>query len=373
MRWPWAKREPEQRSTAQGYTASLTAAFATAATEGVSDTAPLATAALEAATGIYARCMAAAVVKGADDVADALTAPVLALIARNLIRRGEDHHRIYVRGGRLVLEPVGFAYAHGNGPDPMAWTYNATLYGPTDSRHEWVPAASMLHCRYSVDASRPWLGVPPWSWAASTSQAIAALDRFVARQASAPHGSLLGMPESPQVDEDGDVRPLDAFRGDLYKAKGGTLITEYSGNADPEAQSGQRGSRIEHLRFGMPGEMVDALRTATGRDVLAACGIPPSLMVPNSDGTAQRESYRRFLHTALRPMARIMEAELRVKLDAPNLRLDMADLHAADSESRSRSLANFIKAGVDPRDAARAASIELEHAVRVPGAGDGGD
>ena len=120
MRWPWSKREPEQRSTAQGYTASLTAALQAGAEGGVSDTAPLATAALEAAAGLYGRCMAAAVVKDAPDVADALAPPVLALIARNLIRRGEDHHRIYVRGGRLVLEPVGFAYAHGNGPDPMA-------------------------------------------------------------------------------------------------------------------------------------------------------------------------------------------------------------------------------------------------------------
>ena len=196
-----------------------------------------------------------------------------ALIARNLIRRGEDHHRIYVRGGRLVLEPVGFAYAHGNGPDPMRWTYNATLvrsYG--FSRHEWVPAASDAPLPvFSVDASRPWLGVPPWSWAASTSQAIAALDRMVAREASAPHGSLLGMPESPQIDEDGDVRPLDAFRGDLYRAKGGTLITEYSGNSrHRRAEQASAGRRLEHLRFGMLRETVDPLRTATGRDVLAA-------------------------------------------------------------------------------------------------------
>ena len=366
--WPFGRKPPaEQRSTAQGYTASLTAALQAGAEGGVSDTAPLATAALEAAAGLYARCMSAAVVKGADDVADALTAPVLALIARNLIRRGEDHQRIYVRGGRLVLEPVGFAYAHGSGPDPLRWNYSATLYGPTDSRHEWVPAASMLHCRYSVDASRPWLGVPPWSWAASTSQAIAALDRFVAREASAPHGALLGMPESPQIDEAGEVTPLDAFRGDLFKAKGGTLITEYSGNADPEAPTGQRGSRIEHLRFGMLRETVDALRTATGRDMLVACGVPPSLMAPNSDGTAQRESWRRWLHSAIRPMARVMEAELRMKLDAPNLRLDLSELHAADSEARARSFANFIKAGVDPRDAARAASVELEFPVRAPG------
>ena len=87
-------------------------------------------------------------------------------MGRNLIRRGEDHHRVYVRRGAIVLEPVGFADAHGSGPDPMTWTYNCTLYGPTDSRHEWVPARSVVHCRYAVDAARPWLGVPPWSWAA---------------------------------------------------------------------------------------------------------------------------------------------------------------------------------------------------------------
>ena len=364
--WPWSKREPEQRSTAVGYTASLTAAFATGAAEGVSDTAPLATAALEAASGLYARCLAAALVKGADDVADALTPPVLALIARNLIRRGEDHHRIYVRGGRLVLEPVGFSYPHGNSPDPLSWTYNATMYGPTDSRHEWVPATSMLHTRYSVDASRPWLGVPPWSWAASTSKAIAALDRLVAQEASAPHGSLLGMPESPQIDEAGDVRPLDAFRGDLYKAKGGTLITEYSGNADPEAPTGQRGSRLEHLRFGMMRETVDALRTATGRDVLGACGVPPTLFVANSDGTAQRESFRRFMTTALQPMARIMEAELRVKLDAPNLRLDLTALAAADVAGRARSFKAFCAAGMDPEDAARETGVTLEKEISKP-------
>ena len=156
MRWPW-QRKAEERSTAQGYTASLTAALEAGASGGVADTAPLATAALEIAAGLYARCLAAAVVTGAPDAERALTPPVLALIARNLVRRGEDHHRIYVRGGRLVLEPVGFAYAHGSSTDPLRWHYSATMYGPTDSRHETVPAASMLHCRNSVDSSRPWL------------------------------------------------------------------------------------------------------------------------------------------------------------------------------------------------------------------------
>ena len=367
MRWPWSKSKPERRSTAQGYTAGITAAFETGALEGGAEHAPLATAALESASGLYARAMAAAVVTGADDVAHALTPSVLSLIARNLIRRGEDHHRIYVRAGRLVLEPVGFAYAHGAGPDPMRWTYNATLYGPTDSRHEWVPAASMLHTRYSVDASRPWLGVPPWSWAATTGQAIAALDRMVAREAAAPHGHLLGVPESPQVDEDGEVTPLDAFRGDVARAKGGTLVMEHSAQWDTETPHGGGGrSRLEHLTYGMDRASVDTLRTATGRDILAACGVPPTLFVANSDGTAQRESFRRFLHSSLRPVARIMEAELRLKLNAPSLALDLSELHAADVAGRARAFKALVESGMHPEDAARETGVKLTRGTREP-------
>ena len=39
MRWPWQSK-PEERSTAQGYTASLTAALEAGASAGVADTAP---------------------------------------------------------------------------------------------------------------------------------------------------------------------------------------------------------------------------------------------------------------------------------------------------------------------------------------------
>ena len=364
MIWPFKKREPEKRATATGYAPSIVSAFETGLTGGA-ESAPLATAALEAASGLYGRCMAAAVVTGADDVADALTAPVLALMARNLIRRGEDQHIIRMRGGRLKLLAVAVSYTYGGSPDEETWLYNVSLFGPTDSRHEWVPAASMVHCRYSVDASRPWLGVPPWSWASETSRAVAALERLVAGEARAPHGHLLGVPESPQVDEAGEITPLDAFRADVAKAKGGTLVMEHTGQWDSDSPAGAgRQSRLEHVTYGMGREHVDPLRTATGRDVLAACGVPPTLFVANSDGTAQREAFRRFLHSSLRPVARIMEAELRLKLDAPELALDLSELHAADVAGRARSFGAFVKAGVHPADAARETGVTLTRAVR---------
>ena len=361
MSW-WRPWKRESRSAATGYTASITSAFQSAA-EGGSDVSPLATAALEMASGLYARCMSAAVVENAPDVVDALTPSTLSLIARNLIRRGADHHLIVVRGGRVELRPQGFVYATGASADPAAWVYAATEYGPSDSVHRQVPASAMLHCRYSVDSARPWIGIPPWSWASTTSAAIAALDRMVAREASAPHGSLLGLPESPQIDADGDVRPLDGFRQDLAQAKGRTLVMERARDWSEQTPQGNP-ARLEHLRYGLEREAIDPLRTATGRDVLAACGVPPTLVTAAGDGTAQRESFRRFLHSSLRPLARLMEAELRVKLDAPELVLDLSELHAADVAGRARAYKAFISSGVAPEDAAKNAGITLSQPMR---------
>lgn len=370
MNWrPWRRAPaPEQRSTAQGYTAGITAAFVAGAEGGV-ESAPLATAALEAASGLYARCMAAAVVKGPPAAVRALTPPVLALIARNLIRRGEDYHRIYVRSGVLTLEPVGFAFAHGNGPDPMGWTYNATIYGPTDSRHEWVPETSMLHTRYSIDASRPWLGVPPWSWAAATGQAIAALDRLISREAAASHGALLGVPPAGAPADGSTTDPLTAFRDDVGTARGKTLVIEDTRTWEPAEGQGRAGqsAAIQHHRFGFPLDAAAAVRTDVGRDVLGACGVPPTLFVANSDGTAQRESFRRFLHASLRPVARIMETELRLKLDMPDLVLDLSETNAADIAGKARAWSGFVKGRMDPRDATRFCNLgDLEHPLTAP-------
>ncbi|MDE0520925.1 MAG: hypothetical protein OXH79_03105 [Boseongicola sp.] len=373
MRLPWTRSKPNRRSGAVGYTASLTAALEAGASGAASDTAPLATAALEAAASLYARCLAAATVKAQPALRDALTPGVLSLIARNLIRRGEDHHLIEVRDGNLHLSPVGFAYATG-GPDPMAWRYSITRYGPTDSVHSWVRAAQLVHCRYAVDSSRPWLGVPPWSWSGTTSGAIAALDALVRDKAKAPHGAILGVPESPEIDkgedgEDGEIRPLDAFRQDLAKAKGGSLLAEHSAKWLDD-QPGQPGrSMIEHVPFGFPIAEADALRTAVGRDVLAACGVPPSLFVANSDGTAQREAFRRFLHSSLRPLARIMEAELTLKLDAA-VALDLSEINAADVAGRARAFKQLTEAGLDPADAAANTGVVVTRPLRTEGDGD---
>ena len=91
MRWPWQRREVRN---AQPFTDAIVGAIAAQA--GGTASSACATAALEAAAGCVARGFAAAEVEPAHP---AVTPAALALIGRDLIRRGESVFLIEVEGG----------------------------------------------------------------------------------------------------------------------------------------------------------------------------------------------------------------------------------------------------------------------------------
>ena len=80
-------------------------------------------------------------------------------------------------------------------------------------------------------------------------------------------------------------------------------------------------------------------------DLLAACAIPPGLLTANTDGTAQRESYRRYLHTVVLPWGRIVERELTMKLGG-EVRLSFDALMASDLSGRARAFASMVNGGM---------------------------
>ena len=71
----------------------------------------------------------------------------------------------------------------------------------------------------------------------------------------------------------------------------------------------------------------------------------------------------------LNPLARLIEAECREKLDAPDLVLDLSELHASDVAGRARSFGQLVKAGVHPEDAAANTGVVLTRDARVPESG----
>ena len=190
MMWPFNRSEPEREvRESQPFTDSVVAAILAEAA-GSATASPAATGALEAAANVYARAFAAARVTGSE----AITPACLALLGRNLIRRGEDLHVIDVRRGRVRLIPVGSWDVRG-GWDESGWWYRTDLFGPSGNVTRLVPSDSVLHFRYAVDSARPWHGIAPLAWAASTGALAARLELRLAEEAGFPVGAVIPVPE----------------------------------------------------------------------------------------------------------------------------------------------------------------------------------
>ena len=93
---------------------------------------PTAIAALEAATSLYSAAFAAATVTG--KLAEAVSPAVRALIARDLIRRGESLHLVRVRAGQVRLLPAGSWDVRGPWREEE-WFYRLDLFGPSGNVH----------------------------------------------------------------------------------------------------------------------------------------------------------------------------------------------------------------------------------------------
>ena len=95
----------------------------------------------------------------------------------------------------------------------------------------------------------------------------------------------------------------------------------------------------------MPEAMVKAADMAF-QWMLAACGIPRSMFV-SDDGTAQREALRRWHQNVVVPITRLLEHELRQRLEV-DVRL-RHDTYAMDMVSRAQVVDKLVRAGVPTR------------------------
>lgn len=300
---------------------------------------------------MYAR--AGALAEQSPDVA-ALDPATLATIFRSLIVGGESVHLIRVTDAGLLLLPVGDRDVFGKSPDPDAWTYRLTLDGPSGSVSiRDVPAAAVLHVRYSYDPSRPWVGVSPLLRAGLGADMVSALSQRLKEEASAPSAVVVPVPENPDDDDDGDGRPdpTETLAEDLKAAKGGVVLAETlaGGGGDPSnaPQVEYGGKRIGSM---IPEVNVKLLDMA-GLQLAGALGVPASLIDPKADGTAQREGWRRFAHGSVAAVAKLVEQEVRRKLDVAGWSLDFGGLYASDLVGRAGAWERLVRTGKSPEEA----------------------
>lgn len=340
--WPWSTIR-ELRAEARGYSDTLTELLVARAggREEPTGQAHL-TAAVEAAAGMWARAFASADVSPA---VDALTPGLLAHVGRCLIVPGECVYLIEVRNGSLRLIPSGTWEILGKTPDPDAWTYKLHLEGPDGSQVVTRPAASVLHVRYSWDASRPWQGVGPLTRAGLSADLLSSLETRLQQEAGAPSAYVVPSPVG------GQATSTETLRSDLKAAKGGVVMAETMAGGYGDAAGAPQQDWGQRRIGASPPDVLRSLRSDVGRGIVAACGVPEALIL-EADGTAQREAWRRFVHGAVIPVSRIVATEFRDKLDAEGLAFDFGGLYASDVVGRAGAFARMVQGGMDADRAA---------------------
>ena len=347
MRWPW--KPTEHRASA---TDSLIAAiFAAASGQTIGD--HRAIAAVETASGLYAAAFASArVVTDDAHVKAALTPKFLAMVARSLIRRGAFLAVIEASPLRgLDLLPAGSWDVNG-GPIESEWWYRADLQGPSGSTSRTVPSAAVLHVRYAVDPSRPWRGLSPLESASSTAVLASNLEQRLGEEAGASVGAWVPVPKADGDDPADADDPLAKLRGDLRAAKGRAVLVESmsTGWGEGPGSSGQGAGWKQH-RFGAdPPEVLEALRTSVGLDVLNACGVPPAL-VTSATSTGAREAWRRFILSSCAGLAALVTDEIGAKLATTAISFD--ELNGKDLVGRATALGRLVQQGTMPLPDAR--------------------
>ena len=349
MRWPWSKKEIRQSDGA--FADAVLRAIEAEAAGTAADNAG--TAAVEAAAGALSRAFASATVEGPEWAQSAVTGDFLALAGRDLVRRGEVLHAIRMQGGMVRLIPCSSWHWEG-GHDPSTWTVRATAYGPSTSTTWKLPRSSVVFVRWGGDAGSPYLGRGPLSYASTTAKLGAQAERSLADEASGPIAQLLAIPADGGDGETDD--PLAKLKADVTRARGRAAFVETTASAWGEGRDAapRRDWVASRLGPNPPAALVEARRDAFAA-TLAACGSSVALF-DDADGTSKREALRQWHMTTVRPLARLIEAELSQKLGA-TIKLSF-DPYALDMVSRAQVIQKLEQAGVSLPTALAAVGME---------------
>ena len=75
------------------------------------------------------------------------------------------------------------------------WLYRVDLFGASEHTTELIPSTGIVHARYAVDPTRPWIGIAPLQWARLTGTLAANVETRLGEEAGAPVGSFIPIPD----------------------------------------------------------------------------------------------------------------------------------------------------------------------------------
>ena len=346
MWWPF---KTEQRAE-DDYTEQAINAAEVEALGGTLDAGTLGVA--EACAGLWERSLASAMVEPTNGRLAALDPPFLALVARSLALQGNFVALIELDGVAVRLLPSATFDVHG---DARSQWYRLDVVGPDTTQTARAGAEAVFHIGINAEPRQWWRGVSPLKRSKSTATLAAKIEASLGREADIYTARFAGVDRGKGT-YDAWKRTVEIIR----RKRGGVIFT--GGNL---GQS-DVGRVPEPAKMGPAPDdtFADALRSAVGRDICSAFGVPVSLFAERGDGAGQRESWRRFWLGTVQPLALLVQAECKAKLD-PSCIVTLDALRAADEDGRSRAVARraqafkvLLDAKVDMAEAKRLAGLE---------------
>lgn len=308
------------------------------------------TAAVETAAGFWGRAFAIATVEP-----NIIGPQEMSQIGRDLVRDGESVWMIEVVEGRALLVP-SFGHMVNGGRRRDSWNYELQLASPDNlETSQRVQSAQVCHFMYSYDRARPWVGISPLTWAIDSAQTMGASEQRMKEESGTPTGYVVPLPEEPSPPDTEGLQddPLAPLRIQISTLKGGIALVESTQGGFGEGPAARPQGDWQPRRLGAnPPESLIRMRQEMQQIILAACGVPPALASTTATQTASRESWRQFLHGTIQPVATLVQAEMRVKLNEPNLTISFERLFASDLQGRARAFQSMVTGGMSVDQAA---------------------
>ena len=343
--WPFNKIEHRAEDD---YTEQAIIAAEVEALGGTLDAGTLAVA--ESCAGLWERSLASATVEPMSGRLAALDPPFLALVARSLALHGNFVALIDLDGLAVRLLPSATFDVHG---DARSQWYRLDVVGPDTTQTARAGADAVFHVGINAEPRQWWRGVSPLKRSKSTATLAAKIEGSLSREADIYTARFAGVDRGKGT-YDAWKRTVETIR----RKRGGVVFT--GGNLGQS--DGGKVPEPAKMRPEPDDTFADALRSAVGRDICSAFGVPVALFAERGDGAGQREAWRRFWLGTVQPLAILVQAECKAKLD-PSCIVTLDALRAADEDGRSRAVARRAQAFKVLRDA----NVDTAEARRIAG------
>ena len=307
-----------------------------------------ATGAVQGAAGLWARCLSVAT----SDL-EAVSPDVLGGIGYDLGVVGEHVSVLHVDGSGRVSLLRAASWNIAGTADPASWVYDVSLSGPTGTHTRVVPAAGVLHVRYLPDCRTPWRGVAPWKRAPTLSKLAAEIEAALVREARLPTKQIIPIPQGAGAAGKGIREDIE---NDGYSTAFPT--TTAGGFGAGRTSAPMTDWKVTRLKSEPDDGLVQLCKDIPGQ-IGVTYGIPNVLTSGGGSETQTREAFRRFVLTAVEPLALIIAGECTRVFERP-VEFDLTALAHADIAGRARAFKALVEAGTPAADAALFAGVGVE-------------